>query len=388
MGMGGGGGTGHAMSEINVTPLIDVLLVLIIIFMVVVIEQRPTGLTAEVLQPAPPTAKNIPPPDRTIVIHVYHGKPEGNNPEHPQVTVNEESVEWDRLRERLRDIFAIRVERIAFIEADDDIDFQDVADVIAITRVAGVDRVGLLTEDGKHAPVTGSSCGDRLRPVRSCGDEPLPRQARSPASIQSLISCPVLDPDRRPHESKRMPYLIFKKALVGKMQFHRPISKEYECRRRHRRLRHVVNSHTLAHWHGGAVKINRPQEPVHLSGGHTLAPLGGDLLDQRQNFFGPLARVRRDEDDGGIAQEFEPIPQPLLIELPVLRTLRILNARCLRLADGTLLAARDQVPFVHDDDHRAPALMRVSGDGGVKPADAFGSVHHKQRNVGSLQMPP
>jgi biopolymer transport protein ExbD len=138
----------------NVTPLIDVLLVLIIIFMVVVIEQRPTGLSAEVPQPAPPTAKNIPPPDRTIVIHVHQAKPGDKNPEHPRVTVNEETVEWDRLRERLRDIFAIRVERIAFIEADDDTDFQEVADVIALARTAGVDRVGLLTEDGKHAPMT------------------------------------------------------------------------------------------------------------------------------------------------------------------------------------------------------------------------------------------
>jgi hypothetical protein len=55
------------------------------------------------------------------------------------------------LRERLRDIFAIRVERVAYLEADNDIDFQDVADVIAIARIAGVDRVGLLTEDGRHA---------------------------------------------------------------------------------------------------------------------------------------------------------------------------------------------------------------------------------------------
>jgi biopolymer transport protein ExbD len=135
----------------NVTPLIDVLLVLIIVFMVVVIEQRPTGLKAEIPQPAPQTANNIPPPDRTIVIRVKHAKP---GDEHPEVKINEESVAWDHLRQRLADIFAIRVERIAFVEADDDIDFQDVADVIAIARVAGVDRVGLLTEDGKHA-VTG-----------------------------------------------------------------------------------------------------------------------------------------------------------------------------------------------------------------------------------------
>jgi biopolymer transport protein ExbD len=135
----------------NVTPLIDVLLVLIIIFMVVVIEQRPTGLQAEIPQPNP-TGDTIPPPNRTIVIQVHHPKLGAEN---PQVMVNEESVEWDRLRERLQDIFAIRVERIAYVEADDDIDFQDVADVIAIARIAGVDRVGLLTEDGKHVPMTG-----------------------------------------------------------------------------------------------------------------------------------------------------------------------------------------------------------------------------------------
>jgi biopolymer transport protein ExbD len=136
----------------NVTPLIDVLLVLLIIFMLVVIEQKPKGLDARIPQPAPTTPNNVPPPDRTIVILVHHAKP---GTERPVVLVNEEAVDWDNLRERLRDIFAIRIERIAYVEADDDIDFQDVADVIAVARIAGVDRVGLLTEDGKHAPVTG-----------------------------------------------------------------------------------------------------------------------------------------------------------------------------------------------------------------------------------------
>ena len=146
-----GGGSSSTGPKMNVTPLIDVLLVLIIVFMVVVIEQRPTGLQTELPQPNP-TGNTIPPPQATIVIQIHHPKP---GAEHPQVMVNEESVEWDRLRERLRDIFAIRVERIAYVEADNDIDFQDVADVIAIARIAGVDRVGLLTEDGKHVPMAG-----------------------------------------------------------------------------------------------------------------------------------------------------------------------------------------------------------------------------------------
>jgi biopolymer transport protein ExbD len=147
-----GGGPFSTGPKMNVTPLIDVLLVLIIVFMVVVIEQRSTGLQADLPQQPKSTDRTIPPPQATIVIQIHHAKA---GTDHPQVLVNEEAVEWDHLRERLRDIFAIRVQRIAYIEADDDIDFQDVADVIAIARIAGVDRVGLLTEDGKHVPVTG-----------------------------------------------------------------------------------------------------------------------------------------------------------------------------------------------------------------------------------------
>ena len=150
-----GGGSFSTGSRMNVTPLIDVLLVLIIVFMVVVIEQRPTGLQTEIPQQPKSTGHSIPPPLAAIVIQIHHPKAgaDRTQAENPQVMVNQEAVEWDHLRERLRDIFAIRVERIAYVEADDDIDFQDVADVIAIARIAGVDRVGLLTEDGKHLPM-------------------------------------------------------------------------------------------------------------------------------------------------------------------------------------------------------------------------------------------
>jgi biopolymer transport protein TolR len=153
-------GGGPSSPQMNVTPLIDVLLVLIIVFMVVVIEQRPTGLKAEIPQPAAQVPNNVPPPQTTIVIRLKRAKPSEDPPgvnigANIEIKINEDVVAWDHLRHRLADIFAIRVERIAFIEADDDIDFQDVADVIAIARVAGVDRVGLLTEDGKHGAVTG-----------------------------------------------------------------------------------------------------------------------------------------------------------------------------------------------------------------------------------------
>jgi biopolymer transport protein ExbD len=155
-----GGGPFSTGPKMNVTPLIDVLLVLIIVFLLVVVEQRPVGLQTEIPQPNP-NDHSIPPPQRTIVINIHHARPAAERSqtqaqsEHPQVMVNEEAVEWDHLRERLREIYAIRVERVAYVEADDDIDFQDVADVIAIARIAGVDLVGLLAEDGKHVAITG-----------------------------------------------------------------------------------------------------------------------------------------------------------------------------------------------------------------------------------------
>jgi biopolymer transport protein TolR len=157
-----GSGSFSTGPKMNVTPLIDVLLVLIIVFMLVVVEQRPTGLQTQIPQPSNPNDHRIPPPQRTIVIQIRRAKSGAQDsqaalgqPQYPLVTINEEAVAWDRLRERLRDIFAIRVDRVAYVEADDDIDFQDVADVIAMARTAGVDRVGLLTEDGKHLPRSG-----------------------------------------------------------------------------------------------------------------------------------------------------------------------------------------------------------------------------------------
>jgi biopolymer transport protein ExbD len=85
-----GGGSSSTGPKMNVTPLIDVLLVLIIVFMVVVIEQRSTGLQAEIPQQPSPTGNPIPPPQRTIVIQIHRPKP---GTEHPQVMVNEEAVE-------------------------------------------------------------------------------------------------------------------------------------------------------------------------------------------------------------------------------------------------------------------------------------------------------
>ncbi len=137
MGMGGGG-TGGAVSEINVTPLIDVLLVLLIIFMVIV-PVTPKGLDA--LVPQPP--KNKQPDvvnDRTIVVQVL-----ANGAGAPAYKINETSVNRTDIEPKLAEIFAARQEKVMFVKGDKDLDFSRVAEVIDYGHQAGVDNIGLIT---------------------------------------------------------------------------------------------------------------------------------------------------------------------------------------------------------------------------------------------------
>lgn len=133
---------GGGAPQMNVTPLIDVLLVLLVIFMIVVIEEKQHGLEAQIPQESKSDNK-IPGPDRTIVIQVRDGK----TPDQPEIKINDEIVAWDHLRTRLIEIYSIRVEKVAYVKADDDIEFQRVADVIDTAHNIGVDRVGLLHDE-------------------------------------------------------------------------------------------------------------------------------------------------------------------------------------------------------------------------------------------------
>ena len=137
MGMGGGGGKG-AVSDINVTPLIDVLLVLLIIFMVIV-PVTPHGLNT--LIPQPPKDKTQDQPnDRTIVVQVLsNGKGE------PSYKINEDSFAKSALEPKLAEIFAMRTEKVMFVKGDGDLDFSKVAEVIDMGHEADVDNIGLLT---------------------------------------------------------------------------------------------------------------------------------------------------------------------------------------------------------------------------------------------------
>jgi biopolymer transport protein ExbD len=139
-------GGGPSSPQINVTPLIDVLLTLIIVFMVAVSMDKDEGESAQIPQPDQKQAENMAQP-RTVVIQVLWTK----DGEAPVVKLNQEEVRWQDLETRLAGIYLKRAEKVAFVRGDGDVDFQYVADVIDVAHHAGVQRVGLLTMDRQVA---------------------------------------------------------------------------------------------------------------------------------------------------------------------------------------------------------------------------------------------
>lgn len=130
------GGSKHGpVSDPNVVPLIDVLLVLIIIFMVIT-PTVPTGLPTLIPQPSLPQPKPEPPNPQTIVVQVLQDG---------ELMINQEQTDWSALGTRLSDIFKERAEKVAFVKGAEEIPFAQMARAIDVMRGAGIDHVGLMT---------------------------------------------------------------------------------------------------------------------------------------------------------------------------------------------------------------------------------------------------
>src|SRR6476646_4253390 len=134
-------GGGPSRPEMNVTPLIDILLVLIIVFMVIVVTSKEYVVNTQLPEEAKGEQSHQ--NERTIVIQIIWSQQQ----KAPLLKINQESVPWDDLEPKLARIFLSRAEKLAYVKGDNDLDFEYVAQVIAEAHNAGITRVGLLTKD-------------------------------------------------------------------------------------------------------------------------------------------------------------------------------------------------------------------------------------------------
>ena len=132
------GALGGRTATMNVTPLIDVLLVLLVIFMIIT-PVTPHGEKALIPQPPP---KNAEPQhnSRSVVLQVL-ANPHGQ----PTLEINQQNISWQDLPGRLLNIYKTRAQRVLFVKADDAVPWQDVAVAIDEAHAAGVDKEGLIT---------------------------------------------------------------------------------------------------------------------------------------------------------------------------------------------------------------------------------------------------
>ena len=138
MAMSGGGPSGGLTNEINVTPMIDVLLVLLIIFMMVIPMSR-KAIDLQLPDPTPQPEQTGPPPSQ-IVLEVLPGN---------TFKINSQPVAKNDLGRRLKEIYDPRPDKIIFVKGDPNVKYQDVIAAMDVARGAGVKVIAATPKDVK-----------------------------------------------------------------------------------------------------------------------------------------------------------------------------------------------------------------------------------------------
>ncbi|MBU0733302.1 MAG: protein TolR [Proteobacteria bacterium] len=133
MGMTSGGNNKRLMSDINVTPLVDVMLVLLIIFMVA----APMMMQGVEVNLPKTTTKNIKTQDEPLMLTVNKNK---------EIFLESHQIKLDDLESKVRKIFENRRDKEVLLKADKDVSYGFVIDVVARVKKAGIDKLGMVTE--------------------------------------------------------------------------------------------------------------------------------------------------------------------------------------------------------------------------------------------------
>jgi biopolymer transport protein ExbD/biopolymer transport protein TolR len=141
MGMGGGGGRGEVTSEINVTPMADVMLVLLIIFMVVT-PMLQKGVSVDLAKTNNPVEMTEADKEDSILVAVSRdGK----------YYLNQDRISVDDLTAKVSDLVSNRLDKMIYVKGDYRAKYGDVVKIVDNLRAAGIDKIGLLTEKVNEA---------------------------------------------------------------------------------------------------------------------------------------------------------------------------------------------------------------------------------------------